>query len=486
VLLFLTAGAASARDATAFPLQIEPSGRYLVDQRQQPFRIQGEAAWDLVVQLSLDQVEAYLANRARHGFNTVLVELVERKRWIEHSSTPSTRDGLAPFMKAGDFSTPNDAYFSRVAAVLDRAAARGMLVLLTPLYLGLVGRDEGWWPELNSPANTPKVCRAFGKYLAQGAGGSFHGFKDAPNVVWVEGGDFFPPVGSEGSRRAHQLMEGLQAGGAHQLQTGHWSEEHVSTDHPDFAAAMNLNAVYTYGPNHDGLTHSQARRGYDRGPASQAIPAFLIETQYETDGWLPPRGPMRLLKRAYRAIHSALTGTPPALVTRPEELRRAMYWAALSTIGGAVFGNEQLWRFDDDWMERLNTVGALDTERMGQLLDALPWQDLVPSGLGSLAGRRLISGRDDTAVGGDIVAAADPAGTALVAYVPSTGTASRTFAIEAGAVQGAVQARWYNPARGGYLAIDPSPAPSGARTFVTPGNNGTGTNDWVLVLRTGR
>jgi hypothetical protein len=52
-------------------------------------------------------------------------------------------------------------------------------------------------------------------------------------------------------------------------------------------------------------------------------------------------------------------------------------------------------------------------------------------------------------------------------------------------LRAAANARWYNPTNGTYASIAESPfANSGARDFTTPGDNGTGTNDWALVLET--
>ncbi len=70
-----------------------------------------------------------------------------------------------------------------------------------------------------------------------------------------------------------------------------------------------------------------------------------------------------------------------------------------------------------------------------------------------------------------------------MAYIPSTGTGTRTITVNLARLSGPAHARWYNPTDGTYLAIDGSPfANSGLREFTTPGDNGTGTNDWVLVL----
>jgi hypothetical protein len=72
-----------------------------------------------------------------------------------------------------------------------------------------------------------------------------------------------------------------------------------------------------------------------------------------------------------------------------------------------------------------------------------------------------------------------------MAYVPSTGTNPRTITVDMAKLSGPANARWYNPTSGSYASIDESPlANSGSRDFTTPGDNGTGANDWILVLET--
>jgi len=485
LLLGLALGSAAlgAESPVRFPLQVHPSGRYLVDAELRPFRIHGDAAWDLAVQLPPAAIDRYLEHRQNQGFNTLTLLLEEHKRWSSSSHAPATPDGLVPFLRPGDLSTPNDGYFERIAWVVAEAGRHGMLVLAAPLWLGYVGRDDGWWVELNWPLNTREVCRDFGRYLARGNGGRFRGLKDAPNLVWVEGGDFFPPPGSEGTVRARAVMEGLREGGAQQLQTGHWSEEHVATDQPDFAARMELEAVYTYGANHNGNILPVARRGYafDPGRPPHALPAFLIETQYESSGWLPPSGVGRSLKLAWRRLTSAL-GKPAPVVTRPAEVRRLLYWAQLSTIGGVVFGNEQLWMFEPDWPELLDTPGARDMGHLRGLLDSLRWWELVPSGPGAPTAAPLVAGPDDTAGGGDVAAAATPDRTLLVAYVPGRGSGQRTVGVRNPKDAERLRARWFDPTRGTWRAATLSPASGEFRSVTTPGPNGDGDGDWVLTI----
>ena len=72
----------------------------------------------------------------------------------------------------------------------------------------------------------------------------------------------------------------------------------------------------------------------------------------------------------------------------------------------------------------------------------------------------------------------------LVAYIPPTGSAPRTFGLNMSLLSRSARARWYNPTTGDYVLIDPAIPNSGLHQFTTPGENGTGTNDWLLVADT--
>jgi hypothetical protein len=71
----LWAGTVAAAEGPAYPLKIGPTGRYLVDQRGEPVFVNGDSPWSLAAQLSREDVELYLRNRAAlgegHGRDTV-------------------------------------------------------------------------------------------------------------------------------------------------------------------------------------------------------------------------------------------------------------------------------------------------------------------------------------------------------------------------------------------------------------------------------
>jgi hypothetical protein len=465
---------AAAAAPYVFPLQVSPSGRYLVDQAGQPFRVQGDAGWDIAQKVTLAELQLYLDDRKARGFNTVLTYWGISVDYVQGGTTcPGAlgAGGARPFlldvsgqpwdgaMATPDFSTPNEAYFSWIDTVVSEADSRNMAVLFGAMYLGYAnGVSDGWWQAINNTSNTQAVSFGFGQFL----GGRY---AQAKNVIWYLGGDMLPAAGSEGEARTLKVLQGIQAAGATQLWTAHYVHEYLSTDESAFAPFMDLEHVYTHGPYPTlGPTYPLARLAYQHTPA---LPSFLFETSYEGE-------------------HGS----------SPPQIREFLWGAALSAVGGVVFGNSPVWKFDTahnpGWIPALDSTGAHDMTRMGALLDALPWQRLVPSGLAGMitlvtaGGGTYGSWSHAGSVGGDdwVVAAADAQGTALVAYVPDTHAGS--FTVDLTVMADAADARWYDPTTGASTTVPGSPFPNtGPQPFTAPAApHADGSHDWVLVLET--
>jgi uncharacterized protein DUF4038/collagenase-like protein with putative collagen-binding domain len=474
-LAMLFAASPAQAQPFAFPLKASPNGRYLVDQADRPFRIHGDAGWDIAQKVTLAELRAYLDDRRAKGFNTVLTYWGASIDYVtENTTTPGAlgAGGARPFLRdvAGnpwtgamatpDFSSPNGAYFAWIDTVIAEAAARDMLVLFGALYLGYDnGGIDGWTQAVNNGANTQAVCFGFGQFLG-------NRYRNAANVLWYVGGDnSIPGVGSETEARVLKVLQGVKAAGATQLFTAHYIHDYLSTDAATFAPFMDLQHVYTHGPYPTlGPTYPLARLGYQHAPA---LPAFLLETTYEGN-------------------HGSTA----------VDIREYMWGAALSAVGGVVYGHGVLWKFDSTqnpgWVAALQSPGAHDMQRLGALLDPMPWHRLVPSGLGGMmtlvtaGGGTYGSWSHAGSVGGHdyVVAAADAQGAALVAYVPDTHTGSVTIAL--GALARASFARWYDPTTGASTSIAGSPFPNtGTQVFTPPAAaHADGSHDWVLVLET--
>jgi hypothetical protein len=126
-----------------YPLRVAPNRRHLVARRGAPFLIHGDSAWSLITALTREEADLYLTDRARKGFNSLIVNLIEHK-----FNGPINRSGEASFMAPGALSSPNDAYFAHADWVIRRAGHYGIQVVLAPLYLGAAGTDEGWIEEV--------------------------------------------------------------------------------------------------------------------------------------------------------------------------------------------------------------------------------------------------------------------------------------------------------------------------------------------------
>jgi hypothetical protein len=76
-------------------------------------------------------------------------------------------------------------------------------------------------------------------------------------------------------------------------------------------------------------------------------------------------------------------------------------------------------------------------------------------------------------------------GTLALSFLPATGTAGRELIVDLNQLAGPVTANWFNPTDGRLTPVPGSPfANSGPPQLKDPGDNGSGTNDWLLILET--
>jgi hypothetical protein len=418
----------------AFPLRVSADLHHLEDSGGRPFLIVGDTAWSLVAQLDEDNIARYLDERAQRGFNSIIVNLIEHK-FASHA--PAKLDGTQPFLKPGDFTQPNPVYFDFAHRAVEQARRRGISVWLFPAYLGWKGGDEGFFNEI--AAAGPAALRQYGRFIGE------H-FKDLPNIVWVMGGDF--ALSPTNRWTGSELAAGLRDGGAKQLMSAHGGQTSALDTFGD-QPWLAVDTVYSYATNlYVPLLANHAR--------SPMRPFVLIESTYEGE-------------------HDS----------RPEQIRRQAWWAMLCGACGQFFGNNPIWHFDgptlfphkDTWQEALGSVGSRDIARLGNFLASRPWFQLVPD-----QGNQLVTSGSALGPSQVAVAVARDQRFALV-YIPADGRKPRELIVNFDAFSAPVNAKWFNPARDTeFIAHDAAPSNRGSQKLQTPGDNGTGVNDWVLVL----
>jgi hypothetical protein len=426
--------AAPEPPAVKFPLQVSKDRRYLMGQDRLPFLIVGDTAWSLIADLKEADIKAYLDDRHKRGFNAIVVNLLEHKF---ATNAPRNRAGLEPFMKTGDFATPNTEYFDFAHRVVGWANERGISVWLAPAYLGWNGGDEGFFQEINAGGRAK--LQAYGKFVGER-------FKDSANIVWLLGGDYAAP-------KQHQwaisdLAQGIKAAGAKQLMTVHGGQQ-SAVDVLGDQDWIDINTTYSY----DKDLLRLYRKDYER---KTVRPFVLIESTYENE-------------------HGST----------PEQVRRQAYWAMTCGACGQFLGNNPIWHFDGPglfkaprgWRAELDGTGSRDIARLRTAFVNRPWHELVPDRKNTLVTKGIGEGT------GTITAATTRDNGLAMIYIPSTGREARELSVDLGRFPRGVRASWFNPTDGGYRpAADGALANTRISALRTPGDNGTRTNDWLLII----
>jgi len=203
-------------------------------------------------------------------------------------------------------------------------------------------------------------------------------------------------------------------------------------------------------------------------------PPFVTQGNFAT-----PNEPYFLIETAYEGEHKST----------PDRIRRQGYWPLLDGAFGILYGNSPVWHFGSrgvydrggDWVAALNSRGARDMARLAALFRERPWWRLRPD-----RDHQVVTAGYGTFGKLDYVATARASdGTLALTYLPATGTANRELTVDLGQLAGPLTAHWFNPTDGGLTPVPRSPfADSGPRQLKAPGDNGSGANDWLLILET--
>ena len=408
-------------------MTLDHTRKFLINSfTNQPVFITGEDGFSLQSQLSDDDIESYLNDRASRGFNAIWVGLVDNT-YSNHP--PYDYYGNTPFNGA-DFTNENPAYWARVDQTLTLAAAQGITVLANPAFVGY-GCSQGYCQSYREAST--KVVSAYGQFL----GNRYKGYS---NIIWLIGGDADP------TDRNVQTKLAALASGIRSVDTTHlittesyrgYSSEEVWGGSPwlDLDALYEKPANIPYRANHD--------------YRAATYPIFMLEDYYEGDYSMTELG-----------------------------VRQEGYWAVLggSTLG-RLFGNYAIWNFTwygqthDPWQGQLGSVGSVGQAWLGQLFRSREHWKLVPDMTHAVMTQGYGSGSTLS------VAGRSSDGQTIIAYI-SNGNAT-TVTINMNKITDPdSQARcwWFNPQDGSTTLIGVVAA-RGAHKFTPPDSN-----DWVLVI----
>jgi Protein of unknown function (DUF4038)/Putative collagen-binding domain of a collagenase len=440
--------------AVAYPIKASSNNRYLVDQNNHPFLLVGDAAWNLFMEVPVtgsNSANTYFAARKAMGFNSVMSSI------LGLNGGQGTYDGLVPFSTPGNITTPNEAYFARIDAMINLAATYGINIMLNAC-------ENYNWESVYQNSTTAQLT-TFGHYLG-------NRYKAFSNVMWCHGNDYQDwRTNSSAESALLTLINAIISVDPGQIHTWELNYNHsLVTDDPNWRF-LPLNGVYSYYPSYAATYEaylSEVTPAFGGGTFSGNKPNFLVENSYE--------GP---------AAGDTDAGTP-------QVCRKNQCWVYCSgASAGYLYGNNNLYLFASGWANQINTPGATQLTYITNFLQRAPWYNLVPdlshtfvtAGYGTAfpLSRLVPTNATQGTVIPDtyVTASITPDGTFAIAYLP----VSTTINVAMNQFSGSVTAVWMDPSNNTFSTVTGGPfSNSGTKSFTTPGNNSAGNPDWVLYF----
>jgi hypothetical protein len=300
--------------------RVSENGRYVVDNKGRPFFWQGDSEWELLYALSAQDAKKLLHARRVQGF-TVVQAMCDGMfpKWIAPDRLPPSRE-LMPWTDNNPL-TPNEAFFTRMDAIVAAAKEEHLLLLV-----GVYHVDD-----VTANRITLANVGAWTRWLA-------NRYKDAPNIIWT----MYSPLDPSSFPIVRAAVSGLKEGdaGAH-LVTLH--PEGVAGSSTLVQADLSLNTFQSLASGY--LNYQFAQADFARIPVK---PVVNGEARYEADGG-----------------------------TTPFDVRRSAWWSYLAGAGFS-YGHINNWKLPGSWREWVNSPGAQQVAVVGWFLRSLAWWNLIP------------------------------------------------------------------------------------------------------------
>ncbi|HRE06306.1 MAG TPA: DUF4038 domain-containing protein [Opitutaceae bacterium] len=464
----LGASPAPAKAAALPSLRVHAGGRYLETTDGRPFFWLGDTAWKLMQSTTPDECSYFLSTRARQGFTVIqAVALAEDESILKPNAL-----GQLAFIDQ-DPARPNDAFFDRVVAVVDEAAAHGLYVALLPTWGDKLTAPWGTGPRVFRHDNLP-VVRAFGRYLGQRLRGRTH-------LVWMLGGD--RPAVLDPKRPDAWPQNQARASGFPSDQDWRpiWREMAAG-----IAEGTGTPPLFLYHPQGGDFSTTQmlpdepwlAVHGFQSGHGGGRDVA--VWDLVARDARLSPNRPTLDLEPNYEdhPYNPWPKWDPASGYFRDHDVRKQCYRSVFAGACGVTYGHHSVWQFasqrngvinfpEMDWVQALHRPGAVQMQHLRRLIESRP----------SLHRLRDPSLVIDPPKAGALhpEAMRDRDATYLMVYFP---TQDQVLTLDLAVLgTGPLQGWWYDPRTGFAKSIDRL-AGGTRQDFRSPSHG----PDWVLVL----
>jgi hypothetical protein len=329
-------------------LSVSPNGRFLQYSDGDPFFLLADTAWELFHRLNYDEIEYYLDERKKQGFNVIQSVLISE---IDGLRIPNAY-GLLPLI-GSDPEKPNPEYFNFIDSVLRLAGLREMYFAIVPVWGDKIDKLFGIGPEIFNEAN----AYSYGKWLGKR-------YRSFPNIIWMNGGD--RSGGGKNFKIWDSLGKGIRSEDPNHLITFHPPGDASSSmwfhdaSWLDFNSCQSGHSIRNY-PNYIMINYD-----YLRMPVK---PCLDSEPRYEEHAvnWKPEENG----------------------IFNDYDIRQASYWSVFSGACGHTYGTHPVWQMYDKqreavgyvkhtWKEALQFKGAGQMIHLKNLMLSRPYFDRIP------------------------------------------------------------------------------------------------------------
>ncbi len=335
-------------------LRVDDQQRYLLRDGK-PFFYLADTAWELFHRLDRAETERYLQNRAAKAFSVIqAVALTE----FDGLHTPNAY-GDCPLLD-DDPARPNEAYWTHVDWVIERAAQLGLITGLLPTWGDKVLPLWGTGPAVFTPEN----AYSYGSFIGRR-------YRDRP-IIWILGGDR-PAAHEHADVRAiwHAMANGIKAGtGGAMLMTYHPPGGASSSRWLHDAPWLDFNMLQSgHGAGRDVAVWDMITQDRERQPPK---PTLDGEPNYEDH----PVSPWP-------------TWNPANGYFRDHDVRKQVYRSVFAGGCGVTYGHHAVWQFyapgrepvnhvDRSWTDALDRPGAAHMRHLRALIESRPMLARVP------------------------------------------------------------------------------------------------------------
>ncbi|MFT3934037.1 MAG: glycoside hydrolase family 140 protein [Chitinophagaceae bacterium] len=448
VLFYLTIASTYGQSLwTHGQLKVSPDGHYLQFSDGTGFFWLGDTGWELFHRLKKEEVENYLENRRRKGFNVIQAVALAEFDGIHKAN----QYGEAP-LKNADPLQPNEKYFVWMDTVINIAKRKGLFIGLLPTWGDKVTEKWGAGPAVFNKDN----AYAYGAWIGKR-------YAAYPNIIWILGGDR-PAVKDSNDWRPiwRAMAKGiLDATDNKALITYHPQGGKKSTSqiihNEDW---LNINMFQSgHGDGHDVTAWEWVARDRALSPTKPTLDA---EPNYED-----------------HPVNPWPTWNPANGYFNDYDVRKQTYRTVFAGACGVTYGHHSVWQFWSPreevinhakmyWTEAIDRPGAFQVGYLRRLIESRGILNRIPDDA------VIVEGQGEK--GAHMVAFRDGDNNYGMVYLPI----GKTITVNGSFIAAdKIMAWWFNTRTGKATKIGLQNKSD--KMQFTPPATGEG-NDWVLVL----